>query len=533
MTSVWDRRKPRITYQVPVGVHDLAQERLLTVSSINVSSGGMFVDTSESLAIGTELVCNLPVGIGNEAICVKGRVAWLRDNPNDSQRPVGMGIEFVDLSEEETGQLSEIVGDKQETSYPVRMKLSGMGAPVRACAKLTDQGIFIRTPLPFLTQDSQVDFSFVDDEEQSHRGRIVGVEVQHDDFSDVPRLQVEIELDSIGHDELVVPEPVLAEEPMSEPAMLETMEQSPVEGPHYIEVEDTLRTESVFGDELAEGERERELESEEDWPAPVVKTDIGGESDKYDEEDWMNSSPDDSHSDVEDSALWQENEYSDSHSRSERRSLWPIAAAVCFVVVGALAIGLHRGDDDAKAAKNPVAGQRQEVLALIEGADFEPVEAIGNEVESEMDTAEHPVELPDPMPQEAPSDIQGNEPVDSPVEEKKTQAPRSKHSTETVHGLKIVQGEELVFRLPLKGSDERFESYALANPAGIAVNLPYAQPKAGFVNSVSPKHPQVRRAWIRERLGGLHFRLFFVDDSQVCKASVNKKILTIRCSNAE
>ena len=56
MSSVWDRRNRRISYQVPVGLVDVEAERVLNTSSINVSEGGIFVDTDEYLLIGAPIV---------------------------------------------------------------------------------------------------------------------------------------------------------------------------------------------------------------------------------------------------------------------------------------------------------------------------------------------------------------------------------------------------------------------------------------------------------------------------------------------
>ncbi|MBL4634384.1 MAG: PilZ domain-containing protein [Kofleriaceae bacterium] len=542
MTSVWDRRTPRITYQVPVGVYDVGREQALSVSSINVSQGGMFVDTTESLAIGTELICNLPVGIGNDALQVRGRVAWLREQRNsDAHRPVGMGIEFVDLSDEESGQLSEIVGAKKETSYPVRMQLTGMGGAIRACAKLTDQGIFIRAPLPFLSQDSRVDFSFIDNEDESHRGRIIGVEIHHDEDTNVPRLQVEIELDSIGHDELQVPDALAQVEKSA--GLSAISGHAAVEGPQYVGPEDTVKTTSVFEANLAE----TNLSDDDEWSnsSPSTESPIAESSEtpilseKVDAEEWNAGSielpSDDEDEDDDEYSDWHDDEYGETPS-GERRPLWPLMAAIVFVVGGALAFGLYGEGDDAKAAIVETRGQSDEVLALLEGVEFEPVEAIATgPIEEKNQVSEHGKVAP-VIEEKVAEPAQSQEKVPTKSEEKTPRAADStrtlsaKNTSETIHGLKITDGEELVFRLPLRGTDERFNSYRLADPPGIAVNLPYAKPKSGFIDSVSPKHPQVRRAWMRERLGGLHFRLFFTDASQDCKASVKKETLVIRCS---
>ena len=86
-------------------------------------------------------------------------------------------------------------------------------------------------------------------------------------------------------------------------------------------------------------------------------------------------------------------------------------------------------------------------------------------------------------------------------------------TSETIGGVSIKQdADALVIRVPITGSLERAEDYQLAEPRGIAVNLPYATPAKGFQRSLSPESDQVRQLWVRERLGGLHLRVI-LDES--------------------
>ena len=97
MMTLWDRQSPRIPFQVPIGVLQLDEQRLMSATSVNVSEGGMFLGSEELLDIGTELVCNVPLERQEEAIQLKARVAWLRPSWHENdKRPRGMGIEFIE-----------------------------------------------------------------------------------------------------------------------------------------------------------------------------------------------------------------------------------------------------------------------------------------------------------------------------------------------------------------------------------------------------------------------------------------------------
>ena len=68
-------------------------------------------------------------------------------------------------------------------------------------------------------------------------------------------------------------------------------------------------------------------------------------------------------------------------------------------------------------------------------------------------------------------------------------------------------------------------------PSAFAVNLPYAQPAKGYFQSLEPKSDEVRLIWVRERLGGLHFRVFFKGERPTCELETAKQELVLRCKH--
>ncbi len=62
--------------------------------SVNLSKGGLFLETDQVLAVGSALTLKLTIpGAGTYE--VSGHVTWVRDEPDpDGEGPVGMGLEF-------------------------------------------------------------------------------------------------------------------------------------------------------------------------------------------------------------------------------------------------------------------------------------------------------------------------------------------------------------------------------------------------------------------------------------------------------
>jgi hypothetical protein len=82
-----------------------------------------------------------------------------------------MGIEFVDLSQDDSRVLKEAVGPDEE-QHPIKVWFVGLKEPVAAKAVLTSAGIRLRATLPFLKLASRVRFAPADREEEQHIGTL-------------------------------------------------------------------------------------------------------------------------------------------------------------------------------------------------------------------------------------------------------------------------------------------------------------------------------------------------------------------------
>jgi len=76
------------------------QNDLLTDYSLNISTGGVFIESSRIFPEDTELTVNFKFPNSDTVIVAKARVAWTND-PDSLKKatlPSGMGLHFLDLS---------------------------------------------------------------------------------------------------------------------------------------------------------------------------------------------------------------------------------------------------------------------------------------------------------------------------------------------------------------------------------------------------------------------------------------------------
>jgi uncharacterized protein (TIGR02266 family) len=94
------------------------QETLLTEYCINVSTGGVFIETENLLPVDTILAVEFILPQNVETIRCEGRVAWVNRpelvvNPN---LPVGMGLQFINIGANDMNAIREYI--KKEALMP-------------------------------------------------------------------------------------------------------------------------------------------------------------------------------------------------------------------------------------------------------------------------------------------------------------------------------------------------------------------------------------------------------------------------------
>jgi uncharacterized protein (TIGR02266 family) len=93
------RSDPRYLARIAI-FYGVYQKDLLCDYSINISTGGVFVETNRVLAEGTELTVKFNLPDSDAVIVTHAKVAWVND-PNNiikSSLPPGMGIQFLSLN---------------------------------------------------------------------------------------------------------------------------------------------------------------------------------------------------------------------------------------------------------------------------------------------------------------------------------------------------------------------------------------------------------------------------------------------------
>ena len=96
-------------YDVEWAVDCVASDTFLYASITNISEMGIFVRTSDPLAIGTPLRLTFAPP-GGESFELDGAVAWVnRVKPEGENINPGMGIRFVDLQPDERERLVEVI----------------------------------------------------------------------------------------------------------------------------------------------------------------------------------------------------------------------------------------------------------------------------------------------------------------------------------------------------------------------------------------------------------------------------------------
>ncbi len=100
-----DRRQPRLPINLRVQYR--TQGAFLVSYSVNLSKGGIFLETAEPLAVGETVSLDFEVP-GAGQLQVDGVVAWIRQGSTDGM-PDGMGIQFQELDARYGGLIDGMV----------------------------------------------------------------------------------------------------------------------------------------------------------------------------------------------------------------------------------------------------------------------------------------------------------------------------------------------------------------------------------------------------------------------------------------
>jgi type IV pilus assembly protein PilZ len=116
MTDRTERRDERLHHELLVAYKTVGG--FVSEWAVNVSKGGLFINTPEPLPIGTavKLIVNLPGA--KFPFDLEGRVAWVEKVGNGANVSPGMGIEFVGVDEAVRAQIQGFVEKLRSTLGP-------------------------------------------------------------------------------------------------------------------------------------------------------------------------------------------------------------------------------------------------------------------------------------------------------------------------------------------------------------------------------------------------------------------------------
>ncbi len=90
---------PRLNVRFAV-YYGEGQEKAMSDYSVNLSFGGIFIESENVLPADTTLFVEFKLPVNNRRIRCKSLVAWTNEleNPKSPALPAGMGLQFTDLS---------------------------------------------------------------------------------------------------------------------------------------------------------------------------------------------------------------------------------------------------------------------------------------------------------------------------------------------------------------------------------------------------------------------------------------------------
>jgi type IV pilus assembly protein PilZ len=104
-----DDRRSHDRFDVEWEVDCVAEDTFLYAAITNISAMGIFVKTTDPLALGTRLLMSFEPP-GCESFKLEGEVAWINAvRPNGDNPNPGMGVRFINLHPDDRERLVEVI----------------------------------------------------------------------------------------------------------------------------------------------------------------------------------------------------------------------------------------------------------------------------------------------------------------------------------------------------------------------------------------------------------------------------------------
>ena len=107
------RKSPRVGFKVRVDYEIESEDTFLFEYTTNMSRDGIFLQTKSPLEPGTVLSMRFGVPESDRIIEVHGKVVWINEfRPEGENLNPGMGIQFLDLNEDDKEVITRLVKKK-------------------------------------------------------------------------------------------------------------------------------------------------------------------------------------------------------------------------------------------------------------------------------------------------------------------------------------------------------------------------------------------------------------------------------------
>jgi len=111
-------RRPLVVRQVRLE----ASHEIFFGYAVNISPGGLYIQTVNPKPQGTEFVLRFNLPGDESAIQCRAVVAWSREYHSESSARAGMGVKFLEIADEDAKRIQDFVDEDPNsillTSYP-------------------------------------------------------------------------------------------------------------------------------------------------------------------------------------------------------------------------------------------------------------------------------------------------------------------------------------------------------------------------------------------------------------------------------
>ncbi|WNZ65727.1 TIGR02266 family protein [Myxococcus sp. MxC21-1] len=106
-TSTPHPRAPRLEYELPVAYRSVSG--FVTDWAVNLSKGGLYINTDKPLAVDTEVRLLVTLPGAHFPVELKGRVTRTNAVGVPAPQSPGMAVEFLDVDEDKRTRIAEFV----------------------------------------------------------------------------------------------------------------------------------------------------------------------------------------------------------------------------------------------------------------------------------------------------------------------------------------------------------------------------------------------------------------------------------------